>query len=239
MGTGLERMDAPLVTPVRTGNIFEETMEALLQAIRLGQFAPGSKLPSERDLAQTLRVSRTTLREVLAHLSKNGFVTIRRGRYGGTYVAQPPPPLRDQRVSDLDHREVADLLTLRRVVEPAAAELAAQRGLSSAQADQLSAAHSQCSAGKSSQFRPLDSRLHLMIAELSGSPRLRAVVAETRDGVNALLDCIPLLPPNLEHSAAQHEAIVKAIIDSEPDTARQAMLNHIDGTAALLRGFLG
>ncbi len=237
MTTGPALPHQPL-EPVRSGNVFEDTMGALLRRIRLGQFPAGGKLPPERELSQALRVSRTTLREVLADLSKNGYVTVRRGRYGGTYVEEVPP-LSGRVIKDLDVDDVVDLLTLRRVVEPAAAGLAAARGVNDEQASALWAAHEECCQVGPAQYRPLDSRLHLMIADASGSLRLRAVIAETRAGVNDLLDCIPLLPSNLDHSAHQHAAIVAAITDGQATTAERAMLDHLDGTAALLRGFLG
>lgn len=227
------------VAPVRSGNVFEDTMEALLRGIRLGQFPAGGKLPPERELAQALRVSRTTLREVLADLSKNGYVSVRRGRYGGTYVAADPPPIRGEAIDDVNVADVLDLLTLRRIVEPAAAGLAASVAITDEQAARLWTAHEECCQAGLGQYRPLDSRLHLMIADLSGSKRLGAVIAQTRAGVNDLLDCIPLLPSNLEHSAHQHEAIVAAITTGHVAAAEQAMADHVDGTAALLRGFLG
>lgn len=238
MTTGTVMPKQPLV-PVRSGNVFEDTMEALLRGIRLGQFPAGGKLPPERELSQALRVSRTTLREVLAELSKNGYVSARRGRYGGTYVAEDLPPISGGAIKDLDVADVLDLLTLRRVVEPAAAGLAATRGVSDEQAAALWVAHEECCQVGPAQYRPLDSRLHLMIADLSGSTRLRAVIEQTRVGVNDLLDCIPLLPSNLEHSAQQHEAIVAAIAAGQAISAERAMVDHVDGTAALLRGFLG
>jgi DNA-binding FadR family transcriptional regulator len=57
--------------------------------------------------------------------------------------------------------------------------------------------------------------------------------------INELLDAIPLLPPNLDHSNAQHDEIVAAILRGDPPAARQAMAEHLAGTAALLRAFLG
>jgi DNA-binding FadR family transcriptional regulator len=56
--------------------------------------------------------------------------------------------------------------------------------------------------------------------------------------LNELLDAIPLLAVNLDHSNQQHEAIVAAILAGDPDAARLAMQEHLSGTAALLRGFL-
>ena len=47
-----------------------------------------------------------------------------------------------------------------------------------------------------------------------------------------------MLQLNLDHAAAQHEAIVAAILAGDPDAARRAVAEHLEGTAALLRGFL-
>lgn len=214
-------------------------MAHLLQQIRLGQYPPGGKLPPERELAASLRVSRTSLREALSHLQTAGFVSIRRGRYGGTYVSDPPPAI-DSRVTALpDRAEVEDVLTIRGIVEPAAARLAAEQQPTGESADHLWAAHLALRDVSVEQYRPLDSRLHLMIADLSGAPSVAKVVADVRSRVNTLLDCIPLLQPNLVHSCDQHEAIVRAILNGEAQQAHDLMVDHLDGSAALLRGFLG
>jgi len=84
----------------------------------------------------------------------------------------------------------------------------------------------------------MDSRLHLAIAEVAGAPSLAAQVADVRMRVNDLLDEIPLLGPNIEHSSQQHRLIVEAILAGDVAAARDAMQEHLDGTAALLRGFL-
>lgn len=224
--------------PIRTGNVFEETMEHVLALLRLGQFPPASKLPAERELAATLGVSRTTLRDVLAELRSAGFVTVRRGRYGGTYVGEILPTTTPTTRPSLPRGEVEDVLTLRAVVEPAAAALAAARTLSGAEREALLATCAEAAAASLEQYRPLDSRLHLLIADLSGSPGLARVVADVRTRLNALLDRIPQLTTNLQHSSDQHEAIVSAVLDGDAATAERVSAEHLNGTAALLRGFL-
>ncbi|WP_424231734.1 FadR/GntR family transcriptional regulator, partial [Actinophytocola sp.] len=82
---------AALFRPVRTRNAFEETVERLLQAIRLGVAGPGERLPSERELAARLGVSRVTLRDAIRAIADAGYVESRRGRYGGTFVAGTLP----------------------------------------------------------------------------------------------------------------------------------------------------
>lgn len=223
------------MVPVRSGNAFEETMESLLRLLRLGTFPPGSKLPAERELAESLRVSRTTLREAIGELQAAGYVAVRRGRYGGAYVSDAPPAACGS--GGLDADEVEDLLTLRSIVELAAAELAAGRELVESERERLVVEAAACAGAGAEQYRPYDARLHVTIAELSGSPSLAGVVADVRHRANAMLDRIPLIAPNLAHSTLQHEAVVSAILDGEPDRARVAMRDHLEGTAALLRGF--
>ena len=225
----------PRVVPVRRGNAFEETMERVLRLLRLGTFPPGSKLPPERELATSLQVSRTTLREVIGELRAADYVSVRRGRYGGTYVSGPVPASGAE--GGLVAAQVEDVLTLRRIVEPAAAALAAVRELSPAEQGRLRQASQDCAAAGVEQYRPFDARLHLVLAELSGSPSLAGVVADVRDRTNAMLDRIPLIPPNLAHSTRQHEAVVAAVLGGAPGPAEEAMRDHLEGTAALLRGF--
>ncbi len=63
-------------------------------------------------------------------------------------------------------------------------------------------------------------------------------MVESRSRINALLDEIPLLERNLQHSNEQHERIVQAILRGDPDGAATAMAEHLAGSASLLRGFL-
>ena len=229
-----------VLRPVRQGNAFEETVERLLQVIKLGVALVGERLPAERDLSLRLGVSRATLREAIADLQRTGYLESRRGRYGGTFVlaipGSPPAPSRPvhQLVAELD-----DALAIRRAVEIGAAELAASRRLETGEIEHVRQALASCCSGQPQEYRRVDSRLHLAIAELSGSPSLTAAVADVRVRVNALLDQIPLLVMNIRHSNEQHQRIVAAVLDGRPAQARSAMDEHLAGSAALLRGFLG
>lgn len=233
------RADDALFSPVRAGNAFEETVERLLQTIRLGVVGAGERLPAERQLAARLNVSRVTLREAIRALQEAGYVESRRGRYGGTFVVGelPSAGLSGRPVDDWA-AELRDVVTLRAVLEPGAAEVAARRQLTQADRSHLRGVLAEACEADLADYRRRDSRLHLAIAEVTGSTSLTAAVADARMRVNELLDSIPLLPRNLEHSNRQHELIVTAILDGDPAAARQAMTEHLDGTAALLRGFL-
>lgn len=250
--TGLAAVTSPLngdllLRPVRGGNTYEETVERLLQTIRLGLALPGVQFPPERELATMLDVSRDTVRLAISSLVDAGYLVVKRGRYGGTFVSEtlPEKPLRMGRDGELTyhvdftHDELEDVLILREILECGAAQHAATRSLSSVEREQLWAVLQETAEASSENYRMLDSRLHLLIAELTGSPSLLSQVATSRMRLNELLDGIPLLPPNISHSNEQHEAIVLAILTGDSDKASAAMADHVSGSAALLRGFLG
>lgn len=234
-----------LLTPIPGGNAYEGTVERLLQTIRMGLVAPGERLPSERELATMLDVSRDTIRDATSSLAEAGYLDVRRGRYGGTFVADPlpeglqPPAGRRQGAPAPTADEVHDIIVYREIIEVGAARVAASAELSSDIRDALWRAHVETSIASPEDFRRLDSRFHLLIAEVTGSPKLVGEVASTRMRINELLDRIPLLAPNIEHSTEQHEEIVAAILRGQSELAQMAMRDHLEGTAALLRGFLG
>lgn len=228
---------APVLRPVRGGNGFEEAVEQLLQVIRLGLVPAGGRLPPERELAGRLAISRVTLREALRVLHEEGLVESRRGRQGGTFVrarrAGEGPAAGAGRAADLD-----DVLRLREVLEVGAVGLCARARLSGGDADLLRARLRATGDASTDDYRRADTLLHLTLADLSGSPSLSRHYAAVRARVNELLDGIPILIRNIEHSQSQHTTLVTAILAADETVARLTMREHVDATAALLRGFL-
>ncbi|WP_214106020.1 FadR/GntR family transcriptional regulator [Acrocarpospora catenulata] len=232
----------PLLRPVRAGNAFEETVERLLQAIKLGVVPHGARMPPERELAAQLGISRVTLREAIRALQEAGYLDVRRGRYGGAFVVyQPPHPSQGalrQVVNAMGQSELEDALMFRMAVECGAAQVLADTELTPEQAALLRRRLAEVNEAGPGDYRRLDTAFHLCIAELTGSSLLAAACADARLRVTDLLNAIPMIGFNIQHSAAQHAAIVAAILDRDPDRARQAVAEHLEGTAALLRGFL-
>jgi DNA-binding FadR family transcriptional regulator len=235
-------MVPPLLGPVRTGNAFEETVERLLTVIKLGLVAPGDRFPAERELAARLGISRLTLREAIRELQEAGYVEPRRGRLGGTFVTYRPPAPSEAEAARLARENAArltDALTFRMAVEAGAAEALAQSSARIADGrevllERLAAVN----AASLADYRRLDALFHLSIAELVGSPLLTAACVDARMRLNDLLNAIPVLRRNIDHTAVQHNAIATAILAGQPEQARRAVAEHLDGTGALLRGFL-
>jgi len=241
-----------VLRPVREGNAFEETVERLLTVIKLGLIAPGERFPPERELAAQLGISRLTLREAIHELQQAGYVESRRGRFGGTFITytRPAPTVGELRRLALEHGDkLTDALTFRFAVETGAAEVLAQQladpgshpaepGAPDQREVLLARLHDVNMAGPQ-DYRRLDTVFHLSIAELTGSSMLAAACTDARMRLNDLLNAIPVLKLNITHTAVQHAAIVAAILAGDPERARKAVAEHLAGTGALLRGFLG
>src|SRR5271165_1662259 len=119
--------------PVRSQTAFEETVERLGTAIRLGLLPPGTRLPAERELCARMGIARSTLRQALTALTQSGHVRAVRGRRGGTFVSDHLPAAEPPSSEVLaSWRDVCDG---RLAVEVGVAVLAAER----ASADALDA----------------------------------------------------------------------------------------------------
>ena len=251
MSTGVDLGGA--LRPVREGNAFEETVERLLTVIKLGVVGPGERFPPERELAAQLGISRLTLREAIRELAQAGYVESRRGRLGGTFITytRPAPNVSElRRLAQQNGHKLTDALTFRFAVETGAADMLAQQltaaggaglvtGPPPSQREVLLARLADVNGAGAQHYRRMDTLFHLAIAELTGSSLLSTACAEARMQLNDLLNAIPVLKLNIAHAAVQHAAIVDAILAGDPGRARTAVAEHLAGTGALLRGFLG
>lgn len=219
---------------------FEDCVERLATAIRLGVYPDGGTLPPERELASRLGVSRATLREAIAALRSAGMVRTVRGRGGGTVVDSLPATPRDDPTAVAGRRaELLDSLVFRRIVEPGACLTSARRELTDEQRQRLTQALERVTrASDPGKHRQADSRLHLEIATATQSDLIVDAVTTAQKYLHDLLVAIPVLPVNIEHSDSQHAAIVAAILAGHAERARSVMEQHCDDTAALLRGLL-
>lgn len=116
----------PTFEPVSTRRTFEEAVDQIAEKIRAGDLHTGERLPSERELAARMRISRPTLREAIKVLTEAGVLEVRRGQQGGIFVASELVPrelLRSRQ--EIRFGEVAGVLEARRLLEPRVAQLAA------------------------------------------------------------------------------------------------------------------
>ncbi len=223
--------------PVRSQTAFEETVERLGTAIRLGLLPPGTRLPAERDLCAKLGIARSTLRQALVALAQSGHLHATRGRGGGTFVADPQPPaLPPSRDALAAWRDVCDE---RMAVEVGVAVLAAER----AEPEMLDALDELVLAldGMLEDFgsyRQTDIRLHVGLAEATQSPRLVTAMTEVQGAMSGLISMIPHPPEVLDSANAQHRRVLAAARRRDEAAAAREMAEHLRGTEHILAGLL-
>jgi GntR family transcriptional regulator, transcriptional repressor for pyruvate dehydrogenase complex len=223
--------------PVRPASTFEETVERLGSAIRLGLLAPGAQLPPERELAQRLRISRSTLRQALTALVQSGHLVSLRGRSGGTFVAEQPP-LTEHAGEPLDQTAWA-VLDYRVAIETGVVVLAAERG-GTARFDRLEELVAKMAAqvGDFEEYRRTDVRFHIGIAEAAHSPRLVSAMTDVQSQMSDLIALIAHPPEVLARSNTQHGRLLEALRKGDGARAVRLMREHTEGTELILAGLL-
>lgn len=223
--------------PVRSHTAFEETVERLGTAIKLGLLAPGVRLPAERDLCAQLGIARSTLRQALTALGQSGHLRATRGRGGGTFVASPQPPVAPPSPDLIaGWRQVCDE---RLAVEVGVAVLAAERG-DPARLDKLEhiALALEGMREDFDAYRQADVRLHVGLAEATGCARLVSTMTEVQGRMTSLIALIAHPPEVLGSANAQHHRLLTAIRHRDNATAAQEMTEHVRATEQILAGLL-
>jgi GntR family transcriptional regulator, transcriptional repressor for pyruvate dehydrogenase complex len=223
--------------PVHSQTAFEETVDRLGTAIKLGLLAPGTRLPAERELCLRLEIARSTLRQALVALAQSGHLRATRGRGGGTFVADPQPPAQPPSPEVLAHwREVCDE---RMMVEVGIAVLAAERS-TAARLDALDqlVASIDGMLEDFAAYRQADIRFHVGLAEATASPRLVTKMTETQGAASELISHIAHPPEVLDSANDEHRRLVAALRRHDEPAAARVMTEHLRGAEHVLAGLL-
>ena len=210
---------------------YEQIAERLAADIRSGLLAPGERLPSERELARALEVSRASVREALAALQLRGVVETRPG--AGTFVTAEPP------ISDVPQHDASPsaVLEARAQLEPAVARLAAERAQPDPAVEKLLSAMEAATDPEDPAARATwnasDRLFHRQLAAMTGNPVLLAFA----DHVAALMD-EPLwqrlrddsiaTPGRTRIHVAEHRMIYEAIVEGNAEAAAFYSAQHIN-----------
>ncbi|MGD9988098.1 FadR/GntR family transcriptional regulator [Pseudonocardia sp.] len=223
---------------VTTQTLTEVVADHLRRLIHLGEVGPGDRLPAERELAEQLGIARLSLREALKTLQNDGYVEVRRGARGGTYVTELEVPVARWRARmRTESGEFDDIIDFRIGLETETARLAAARrtpeDLAALRAtiDDLTVAHDRTA------FRLTDSRFHAALARAARSSRLGAAVETTRAELFNTHDLLPFIDP-VQESVDDHQAVFRAVEAGDVDAAAAAMRDHIEHTRTQLRAIV-
>lgn len=219
--------------PFRTvskGAVAEDIVAQLLSMIREKRLRPGDKLPPERELAVLMDVSRPSLREALRTLSVMGVIELRHG--SGIYVTRLEPARLVEHldfVFSLDDSTYLQLFETRKALEPAICALAAQR-ITEEEVAQLEECLSRSSLGFTDYeaYLQADLDLHEIIVTAARNPLLQRFMSSLRSLGKASRKRTAVLPGVVEQTIQDHQRIVHALREHQPEAAQQAMLVHLE-----------
>jgi GntR family transcriptional repressor for pyruvate dehydrogenase complex len=230
-----------VIQPVKRTRAYEDIVRQLAEMVRNGEFQPGDRLPSERELAESFGVGRPTLRQALTVLAQAGVIEVLPG--SGIYLrksVQESAGEAGQAMALLlmtEQQNLHDILELRAVIEGEAAYLAALRRTPE-QKEKIKATFANlCEAydtrGVAAEE---DFQFHFAIAEATGNPVLLKVMVSLTDLNRRQLVATTLSlyhePDRIDALRAEHEDILWAIVGQRASDARAAMIKHLKHVSA-------
>jgi GntR family transcriptional regulator, transcriptional repressor for pyruvate dehydrogenase complex len=220
----------------------EQAVAAIMDMLTSGELGPGNRLPTERDLALSLGVSRSTVREAIRGLEMMRVLQVRHGE--GIFVTSLDAPLLLEAMGFAmqlmrDH-EVVDLLELRAILEGAAAGLASARMTDDQRRTLLVRLEELDAASTADALLDADIAFHACIA--AGASNV--VLASLLDTFSARtyrarhLNAGLGLEEALVRSRASHRRIYEAVIAKDPEAARASASTHVANLTGWLRSVL-
>ncbi|MBL8382950.1 MAG: FadR family transcriptional regulator [Burkholderiales bacterium] len=220
------------IQPIAAPRLYQRIAEEIGRLIDAGTFRPGDRLPAERELARSLAVSRSSLREALGALEMAGRIVIRVG--SGAYVAPARAPRagRPGRAGPAGEISPFDVLRTRRLVEAEAAALAA-RHATPAQVKAMAGAFERLAADMRAGIvqSAADRAFHLAIAQASGNTALALVIerlwAESAQPLSTRMEELFVTRGRRRDNIGEHRAVLEAIRAGDAAGARGAMRRHL------------
>ena len=216
--------------PIEPRRLYRQIADQLRQLIQNGEFAIGSRLPAERDLAAKMGVSRPSVREALIALEVEGLIEVRMGA-GIFVIGRESMLMLDNAPGPLE------IIRARQLIECELAAVAAHSQDSTLVGD-LRETLREMESAIAARTLPIhgDRNFHLRIAQASDNSALQAVVTQLFDERNGPL--FTRLGSHFEREATwkqavnEHSAVIDAIALHDPEMARAAMNNHLDHSHA-------
>lgn len=212
--------------------LYEEVAASIKRAIFAGDYRVDDKLPSEKELAELFQVSRGVVREAVRYLEITGLLTVRQGATGGAFVSGINHRVLKENVVDLltlGKVSVGQLTEMRTLIDPEIARLAAMR----VEAEDLRKLEQSVALSKnpSPEIGFLDqvennARFHRLLGRASRNLFYAIIEDIIMDFTVAFIQTVQ---PEHEilHEPGDHEDILQAVLNREPDRAAEITRKHI------------
>jgi GntR family transcriptional repressor for pyruvate dehydrogenase complex len=209
--------------------------ELISRGIEAGDLNPGTRLPTEQQLAENFGVSRNVVREAVAQLRADGMVEARQGL--GAFVLSPEQrtAIRIDREALKDSSNMQQLFELRRILETESATLAASRRSNESLAA-IKAALDRMGGEERWEEGSIDADLafHREIARATGNSYIHTFISFVCEQIRRSIHYARLTNPLhdlVEVNVGEHVRIYEALVAGDPDAAGAAMAAHIIGAA--------
>ena len=219
-----------MLRAIKKTRIHEEVFSQIHELIKEGRFKARDQLPSERELAETFKVSRTSVREALRALESQGLIVSRTGT--GNFVADLPVeslvgPL--ARLLIDEKKALADVFEMRKLIEPHIAALAAERATRNdiAQLKRIVAKQS-AAVRRGGTGVEADAELHFTIGRATRNQALQKLVSGLMEMLSRSREESLQTDERRESSIDAHRRIIAAIEKHDKARARSEMLRHIE-----------
>ncbi|MBF0279836.1 MAG: FadR family transcriptional regulator [SAR324 cluster bacterium] len=224
--------------PVKGTRVYEEIVTEIKNLISEGKLKSGDQLPTERELSETFRVSRTSVREAFRILESQGLLEIRQGH--GTYIAPKPveslvQPLASILLNEKDNQ--IDLFEMRRLIEPQLALLAAERATPEEIAKMENILKNQeAQIARGDTGIDADKKFHYALAEATKNAMLLHVVNTIMEFLVHSRDSYLQVKERPQKSLIYHKKILSAIKERDRELAVRTMREHIEDIEKKLFG---
>jgi GntR family transcriptional repressor for pyruvate dehydrogenase complex len=219
-----------MLKAIKKTRISAEVVTQIHELIRDGKLKAGDQLPSERDLADTFKVSRTSVREALRALETEGLVISRTGM--GNFVADLPieslvAPLAKLLIEGKD--ALADIFEMRKLVEPHIASLAAERATTRDIERMKTILERQSAAvNRGETGIEADAEFHFAIGQATQNQALKKLVSGLMEILSQSREDSLQTPDRRRASLESHRNILFAIEEHDKTKAQEAMFHHIE-----------
>lgn len=215
----------------RSAKTSERIARELANYIVDKELQPGTMLPTERDMIESLGVGRTTLREALRLLETRGVITIKSGPRGGPMVRRPRPSDLSEALTlilQFEKSSLREVMEARVGLEPTIARLAAAHIQDEQVADlQKSVDMMMSELGNHDVFLDENQRFHSLIADVAGNVVLGVFTETLQTVADGALIGVHYTPNRRRAVAQAHQRIVDALREKDADAAAAAMSVHL------------